>query len=44
MPKLSRADYALQKARLQLIRSRLSEGADQVGKVVIINDTHDPDQ
>lgn len=33
-----------QKARLQLIRSRLSEGADQVGKVVIINDTHDPDQ
>lgn len=33
-----------QKARLQLIKSRLSEGADQVGKVVIINDTHDPDQ
>lgn len=33
-----------QKARLQLIRARLSEGADQVGKVVIINDTHDPDQ
>ena len=33
-----------QKARLQLIKSRLSEGADKVGKVVIINDTHDPDQ
>lgn len=33
-----------QKARLQLIKSRLSEGAGQVGKVVIINDTHDPDQ
>lgn len=33
-----------QKARLQMIKSRLSEGADQVGKVVIINDTHDPDQ
>lgn len=33
-----------QKARLQLIKSRLSEGADQVGKVVIINDTHDPHQ
>ena len=33
-----------QKARLQLIKSRLSEGADQVGKVIIINDTHDPDQ
>lgn len=33
-----------QKARLQLIKSRLSEGADQVGKVVIINDTHGPDQ
>lgn len=33
-----------QKARLQLIKSRLSEGTDQVGKVVIINDTHDPDQ
>ena len=33
-----------QKARLQLIKSRLSEGADQVRKVVIINDTHDPDQ
>ena len=33
-----------QKARLQMIKSRLSEGADQVGKGVIINDTHDPDQ
>ena len=33
-----------QKARLQLIKSRLSEGADHVWKVVIINDTHDPDQ
>lgn len=35
---------AEQKARLDLLRSRISGGADLDGKVVIINDTRDPDQ
>lgn len=33
-----------QKARVQLLKSRINDGADQVGKVVIINDTNDPHQ
>ena len=38
------AATAEQKARLDLLRSRISGGGDLVGKVVIINDTRDPDQ
>lgn len=33
-----------QRARLQIMKAKLSDGADQVGKVVIINDTNDPHQ
>lgn len=33
-----------QKARLQALRTKINDGADQVGKVVIINDTNDPHQ
>lgn len=33
-----------QKARLQLLKAKLNDGADDAGKVVIINDTHDPHQ
>ena len=33
-----------QKARVQLLKSRINDGADQVGKVVIMNDTNDPHQ
>ena len=33
-----------QKARLQLLKAKLNDGSDDAGKVVIINDTHDPDQ
>ncbi len=33
-----------QKARVQLLKSRINDGTDQVGKVVIINDTNDPHQ
>lgn len=33
-----------QRARLQIMKAKLSDGADRVGKVVIINDTNDPHQ
>ena len=33
-----------QKARLQVLRAKLADGSENAGKVVIINDTHDPDQ
>ena len=33
-----------QKTRLQLLRAKLNDGSDEAGKVVIINDTHDPHQ
>lgn len=33
-----------QKARLQLLKAKLNDGSDDAGKVVIINDTHDPHQ
>lgn len=33
-----------QRARLQIMKAKLSDGADQVGKVVIINDTNDSHQ
>lgn len=33
-----------QKARLQLLKAKLTDGSDDAGKVVIINDTHDPHQ
>lgn len=33
-----------QKARLQALKAKINDGADQIEKVVIINDTHDPDQ
>lgn len=33
-----------QKARLQLLKAKLNDGSDDAGKVVIVNDTHDPDQ
>ena len=33
-----------QKARLHLLKAKLNDGSDDAGKVVIINDTHDPHQ
>lgn len=33
-----------QKARLQLLKAKLNDGSGDAGKVVIINDTHDPYQ
>ena len=33
-----------QKARLQLLKAKMNDGSDDAGKVVIINDTHDPHQ
>lgn len=33
-----------QKARLQLLKAKLNDGSGDAGKVVIINDTHGPDQ
>lgn len=33
-----------QKARLQALKAKINDGADQIEKVVIINDTNDPHQ